>query len=103
MTQDKNKKYKTGERIITRGDNAAAAYLVLNGKVKVSLDRGGRQVTLGELGSGAIFGETALIGSGVYGANVDALQDTEVALITPESFKGKIENCDPMLRAILEM
>jgi CRP-like cAMP-binding protein len=104
MTKEKNKTYKQGERIITRGQAARTAFLVLKGRVAVTLERDGRQVTLGELGGGAIFGETALFGKGaVYGADVDAVQDTELALITPESFAGKIEACDPMLRAILEM
>jgi CRP-like cAMP-binding protein len=102
--KNEKKLFKSGERIITRGDEAAAAYLILRGKVTVTLDREGRQIKIGELESGAIFGETALINDGsLYTANVDAAADTELAVITPESFADKIGTCDPMLRALLEM
>lgn len=103
MTEEKTKSFKAGARIITRGDEARAAYLILKGNVRVHLDRDGRMIKLGELGVGSIFGETALFGGGSYGANVDADTDVEVAVITPESFAGKVESSDPMVRSIVLM
>jgi CRP-like cAMP-binding protein len=103
MTKESIKTFKAGARIITRGDDARVAYLVLKGKVSVLLDREGKTVHLGELGVGSIFGETALFGGGSYGANVDAETDVELGVITPESFRGKIEASDPMVRAIVIM
>jgi CRP-like cAMP-binding protein len=103
MTQEKTKSFKAGERIITCGDVAGRAYLILKGSVRVHLDRDGRKIILGELGVGSIFGETALFGGGTYGAHVDAASDVEVAIITPESFAGKIESSDPMVRSMVLM
>jgi CRP-like cAMP-binding protein len=103
MTQEKTKSFKAGARIITHSDDASAAYLILKGKVSVRLERDGRMIKLGELGVGSIFGETALFGGGTYGAHVDASTDVEVAVITPESFKGKVESSDPMVRSIVLM
>lgn len=105
MTHNPTNRYcKAGERIITRGKPAVECYLILNGRIEVSLqNEDGRKITIGELQSGSIFGEAALIGVGFYGANVDALTDTELAVITPASFAGTLANCDPLLRAILEM
>ncbi|MCE7886952.1 MAG: hypothetical protein DYH13_05540 [Alphaproteobacteria bacterium PRO2] len=103
MTQEKTKSFKANTRIITCGDAASAAYLVLKGSVRVHLDREGRKIILGELGVGSIFGETALFGGGTYGAHVDAATDVEVAVITPESISGKIEASDPMVRSIVLM
>lgn len=99
---DRTKTFPAGARIITRGEKAHTAYLILKGEVTVELEREGRTITLANLGPGSIFGETALFG-GVYGADVDAVKETQLALITPQSFAGKIEACDPMLRAIIEM
>ncbi len=79
------------------------AYLILKGRVRVILDREGRTVKLADLGAGAIFGETALFGGGTYGAHVEAVDDTQVALISPKEFSGKVEASDPMLRMIVEM
>ncbi len=103
MTKANVKTVKAKTRIITRGDDATAAYLVLKGTANVLLDRDGRTVKLGDLAVGAIFGETALFGGGVYGAHVEAETDMELGVITPESFAGKIQASDPMLRAIVEM
>ncbi len=104
MANPANRFCKTGERVITRGKPAIESYLILSGKVEVSLENeDGRKVTISELRSGSIFGEAALLGNLSYGANVDALTDTELAVITPDSFAGTLSNSDPLLRAILEM
>lgn len=103
MSPQNTQSFKSGARIISRGEDAQKTFLILKGKVRVFLERDKKVVTLAELSSGAIFGETALFGGKTYGAHVEALDDTELAVITPENFAGKVENCDPMLRAIIEM
>lgn len=103
MTKEDTKHFKAGQRIITRGDDARVAYLILKGNVTVHLNRDGRMIKLGELGVGSIFGETALFGGGTYGAHVDAATDVEVAVITLESIAGKIEASDPMVRSMVLM
>jgi CRP-like cAMP-binding protein len=95
--------FKAGERIITKGDKAVAAYIIKSGAVHVFLEKGGKTVTLGELGPGALFGETALFGGAEYGANVAAKEDTELELITSAGFREKIDGCDPLLRSIIHM
>jgi CRP-like cAMP-binding protein len=37
MTKENTKHFKAGGRIITRGDDARAAYLILKGKVSVRI------------------------------------------------------------------
>ena len=96
-------KFKEGEQIIRKGDKAVAAYIVKNGKVHVFLERNGKTVTLGELGAGALFGETALFGGAEYGANVTTTEDTELEIVTPASFREKVDGSDPMLKSIIEM
>lgn len=103
MKNEKIKTFKPGMRIITHGDEAQFAYLILKGSVEAFLERDGRIVKLGELGIGDVFGETALFGGETYGANVDTTTETEVALISPQSFAGKIDAADPMLKAIVKM
>ena len=80
-----------------------AAYIVKSGKVHVFLERNGKTVTLGELGPGALFGETALFGGAEYGASVAAMEPTELEIVTPASFREKVDGSDPMLKSIIEM
>jgi CRP-like cAMP-binding protein len=103
MTPRKTKKFEAKERIITKGQKAVTAYLITKGMVRVYLEQHGRMVTLAELGPGSIFGESALFGGDVYGANVTAIEDTEVTTITPESFEKKVAACDPMIKAMILM
>ncbi len=103
MTKQEAKLFEKGERIITRGDVAECAYLILEGKVNVYLEKDEKKVTLSELGAGAIFGESAIFEGKTYSANVDAAEDTKLMVITPENFREKIDKCDPMLRAIIAM
>lgn len=99
----KTVKFKSGEEIIRKGDKAAAAYIIKSGKVHVFLEKGGKTVTLGELSPGALFGETALFGGAEYGANVSAMEDTELEIVTAAAFREKIDASDPMLKSIIEM
>ena len=95
--------FQPGERIVQQGAEAQTAYLIDRGKVRVYLEQEGKIVDLAELGDDELFGETALFTGAAYGANVDAVEETEVTLITPEILKIKIQNCDPMMRAIIQM
>lgn len=95
--------YKADEIIVEKGDDAVCAFLVLKGKVQVYLEKDGRIVTLATLNVGDIFGESALFQKDIdYGANVKSLGETEIAIITPESFEEKIEACDPMIHNIIK-
>lgn len=95
--------YSAGERIIKMGDESEAAYLIISGKVRVFLKNEGKVVDLALLGEDEIFGETAIFKGGVYGANVDAIEETELLKITPDSLKNMIESCDPVLGALVKM
>ena len=95
--------FQPGELIIKQGEEASTAYLIDRGKVRVFLEQDSKIVDLAELIEDEIFGETALFTGAAYGANVEAIEETEVTLITPEILQIKIQNCDPMMRAIIQM
>ncbi len=91
--------FEAGERIISEGEPAAAAYIILKGKVRVFLEKDGKSVALAELAITDMFGETALFDNGgTYGANVENLEPVELVVISPDEFKEKLEECDPMIR-----
>ncbi len=96
--------FKSGQCIITEGDPATSAYMIISGHVRVSLQKNGRTITLAELGPQAIFGESALLGrGGVYGATVEASSNTELSVISPEDLRKAIDSSDPMIKALIEM
>ena len=95
--------YPEGRAIIEQGDPAMEAYLIESGRVRVSIDKEGKDVELAEVGEDQIFGETALFKGSDYGATVTALEETTVIKITPDVLDIKIRLCDPMIRALIKM
>ncbi len=95
--------FKSAERIITQGDEAEKAFMILSGSVRVFLEEGSKTIELAKLGEDQIFGESAIFSGEPYGANVEALEDTELMVITPESFNKMLGSADPIIRALLHM
>ncbi|MCB1563834.1 MAG: cyclic nucleotide-binding domain-containing protein [Alphaproteobacteria bacterium] len=95
--------YRAGERIVTKGDPAGKAYMIQSGKVRVFLEDGEKRVDLAVLGEGSIFGETAIFEGEFYGANVEALEDSALYVITPESLASMLKGSDPIVRALIRM
>ena len=95
--------YKAGDHIITKGDKADKAYMIMSGKVRVFLEEDTKQVELAILEEDDIFGETAIFSDQSYGANVEALEDTELFVITPESLSEMLKGSDPIVRALIRM
>lgn len=96
-------KFKANERVITQGDKANKAYMVLSGKVRVFLEDGTKIVELAELGEDQIFGESAIFTDEPYGANVDTVEDSELYVITPEALTDMLQEADPIVRAMIQM
>lgn len=96
-------RFKRGDPIIRKGDPALKAYMVIEGSVRVYLEKDGKIVELALLGPGEIFGETALFEGGVCGANIDAAEDAVLNVITPGWLDGAIKDIDPMVAALIRM
>lgn len=97
------KTFEDGELIITQGDQAHQAYMILSGAVDVYLEKDAKTVSLATLEIGAIFGESALFGGDAYGANIKSNGKTELLVITPADFDEKRNGCDPMIKEIIRM
>ena len=67
--------FPPGARIIDVGEPATALYWIAHGTVAVSRDTGDPEALLGELHSGAFFGEIALVGGTRRTARVTARDD----------------------------
>src|SRR5260370_19471114 len=89
------REFPAGTQIVRRGDGGVALYIIVSGRVVVSLPsrEGAGEQRLGELGPGQVFGEIALIDGGARSADVTAVEPTECVLLSRWEFD------DPMRRA----
>lgn len=80
---------KKGQRIFAEGEASDGMYLIRKGEVLVYLEKGGTEVKLASLGSGAMIGEMSLFDKKPRSASARATADTEVTKITNDDF-GKL-------------
>ncbi len=95
--------FEEGEMIIEEGEPAMEAYLIETGRVKVTVKKDNFNVEIAQLSKEEIFGESALFKGSDYGATVTALGPTTVIPITPDVLDSKIDQCDPLIRAVMRM
>jgi CRP/FNR family transcriptional regulator, cyclic AMP receptor protein len=79
-------KYRTGDRIVTKGDPGESMMAILGGRISISVPSPeGRQVVLSVLRSGDIFGEIALLDGKERTADATALTRCEILIIPRRS------------------
>ena len=92
-----------GTLVMKQGDRGNCAYLVQSGSVIVFTENNGKRVELGKLELGQIFGEMSLIFNEPRSASVQAYEDSNLIVITRETFEEKLTKTDPTLRAVMAM
>lgn len=85
-----NKSFDPGELIVTEGDAADAAYIIVEGTCEVFKEDGGEWVTLREMGPGEVFGETAVFTQKPRTASVRALTRVVTKVVTRESLEREL-------------
>ncbi len=95
--------FPAGTQILRRGDTGVALYLICEGRVRVTVNRDDDETdtVLGELGSGQVFGEMALIDEGPRSANVTALEPVTCLLLTRWDFMEAVGSDADLARALL--
>ena len=97
------KSYNKDALIVLENDSGDSLYIIKEGKVKITRysDDGG-EVILTILGEDDFFGEMSLIDGEVRSANVVALEDTSVYILTRTDLFGLIEKNPSIAIAMLE-
>lgn len=88
----KSVKYKSGETILTEGEDGDTAFLIIDGSVEVSV--GSEAKAVGTLKTGEVFGEMSLIEPGPRSATVKAVGDTECIVTNYDEFIASMRD-DP--------
>ena len=85
--------FEPGHMIFSRGDPARETYLVLKGKVRLSvLTSDGRELSFAHAGPGNIFGEIATLDGGERTASATAINHVEVMALPEQAILDLIEN-----------
>ncbi len=80
---------KRGTMIITPDQDNNNLYLLKQGKVRLfKMNEEGKQLTLGLLGKGNIFGETETVSTGSGSAYVEAMDDALVCILGKQDFEN---------------
>jgi small-conductance mechanosensitive channel/CRP-like cAMP-binding protein len=87
-----------GEAIVRQEEPAESAYVVCDGRVRVTLDPG--NVELAVLNAGAYFGEMSLLTGDARTATVRSVGDCRVLEITAGQFRRVIMENPPLLESI---
>ena len=100
----KKQYFKKGAAIITEGTLSDCAYIIESGSVKVSKTlSNGEERVIGILEVNEIFGEMGLIDSLPRSANVVALEDCTVSVMTQEVFHSLSQHNPTALMPVLKV
>lgn len=94
---------RKGDIIFREGDAADCAYIIESGRVEISVEREGKPIVLGELVSGEILGEMAMIDEFNRTATARVVEDSHLTVVTPRQIQQRIESSDPVVRSLLEV
>ena len=103
--------YVKGESVFRKGDAGSELYLVVEGEIRVHLDRDGCEVTLVRHGPGGVVGEMSVFDDQPRSAGAQAATDTTVRVLRrdrlhaivnehPEVLLEFIKNLSQRLRAM---
>lgn len=90
-----------GSVLFQQGDGADCLYIVVSGRLRVSIDRpDGTEQVLGEVGRGDAVGEMALLIGDHRSATARAVRDTELLRLGKDAFNRLVERHPAMTMAI---
>ena len=84
--------FRKGTLLCREGDPGREMFIVQKGKVQVRKKVGPGEKILAELGDGEFFGEMALLEGLNRSATVEALEDSKILVINPETFETLLKN-----------
>ena len=93
---------QAGQQVIARNAPDRDVYLVIAGKVHVvAFSASGKQITYREMGAGDHFGELAAIDGRARSADVIALEDSLLGIMSPVTFNGLLAKHEALRERML--
>jgi CRP-like cAMP-binding protein len=89
-----------GEVLFREGDPGDVMYFIRKGKIKISIGEEDMETVLKILKEGDFFGEMAVIDGSPRSASATAIEETELLVITKDSFDDKMRE-NPLIEYVL--
>lgn len=97
------KVFYAGDRIFKEGEPGDRAYIVEKGMIEIFKLVDGKEIVLGTINKGGIFGEMALIDNAPRMAGARAVQQTTLVIISRDTFEMKLAKADPFVRGLINI
>jgi CRP/FNR family cyclic AMP-dependent transcriptional regulator len=101
MSLLRRKQLGRGELLFQQGDEGTALYIIVQGRIKISLSRRMDNVTLAIFGQGEFLGEMALLDDLPRSADAIALEDSQLYVLNRKDFLSFLSNNGHTIYAIL--
>jgi predicted acylesterase/phospholipase RssA/CRP-like cAMP-binding protein len=92
-----------GEMIFRQGDAGDGLFLVVSGRLRVSVAADGPERALYDIGRGAIVGEMALLTDRPRAATVQAVRDSDLLLLRVSSFRSLLERSPALVSGVMRL
>jgi len=90
-----------GQTLFREGDVATTAFLIERGSLRVTAERDGVPVVLGDLHAGSLVGEMAVLDDLPRAATATALESCVLTPVDRDQFGERLATADPVVRALL--
>jgi NTE family protein len=95
---------KAGEHLFNQHDQSDDIYFVLTGRLRASIqEKGGKWLTIGEIGRGETIGELALITGEPRSATITAIRDTHLAKLERAAFERVLTLAPQMAMQMMKL
>src|SRR5512146_1829265 len=91
----------TGQTLFREGDAATTAFLIERGTLRVTTERDGAPIVLGDLHAGALIGEMAVLDDAPRAATATALEPCVLMAVDRGQFGERLAAADPVVRGLL--
>ena len=96
-------RFDAGQVIFGRGDPGTEVFLVVSGRVRLSiLSAEGRELSFAHASAGTVFGEIAMLDGGVRTADATAVDDVTALALSRPAFKRLLETQPHVAEAVIQ-
>ncbi len=92
---------RKGEHVVREGEAGDAAFIIVKGRLRVYRRVAGERRDLRVMRRGEVFGEMAILGSGLRTASVVAEEDCELLVVTKQTLQREVGDMKPWVGAIV--
>ena len=92
-----------GKVIFRQGDTGEGLFLVVSGRLRVTVAADGAERVLYDVGRGAIVGELALLTDRPRAATIHAVRDSDLLLLRASSFRSVVERNPALLTGMTRL